>query len=43
MPTLIPPLDLDRLPLPRRNVRLDTLIRLRWLSIIAQTVAVMVV
>lgn len=36
-------LDLDRLHLPRRNVRLDTLIRLRWLSVIGQTVAVLVV
>lgn len=36
-------MDLDRLPMPRRHVRLDTLIRLRWLSIIGQTVAVLVV
>jgi two-component system sensor histidine kinase RegB len=36
-------LDLDRLHLPRRNVRLDTLIRLRWLSVIGQTVTVLVV
>jgi two-component system sensor histidine kinase RegB len=36
-------LDLDRLHLPRRNVRLDTLIRLRWLSVIGQTAAVLVV
>lgn len=36
-------MDLDRLPMPRRNVRLDTLVRLRWLSIIGQTVAVFVV
>ena len=36
-------MDLDRLPLPRRNVRLDTLVRLRWLSIIGQSVAVLVV
>lgn len=36
-------LDLDRLHLPRRNVRLDTLIRLRWLSAIGQTTAVLVV
>ncbi len=28
---------------PRRNVRLDTLVRLRWLAIIGQTTAVMVV
>ena len=27
----------------RRNVRLDTLVRLRWLSVIGQTVAVLVV
>lgn len=36
-------LDVDRLHLPRRNVRLDTLLRLRWLSVIGQTVAVLVV
>jgi two-component system sensor histidine kinase RegB len=36
-------LDLEPLHLPRRNVRLDTLIRLRWLSVIGQTVAVLVV
>lgn len=36
-------MDLDRLPMPRRNVRLDTLVRLRWLSIIGQTTAVLVV
>lgn len=36
-------LDLERLHLPRRNVRLDTLIRLRWLSVIGQTIAVLVV
>ena len=36
-------MDLDRLPMPRRNLRLDTLVRLRWLSIIGQTVAVLVV
>jgi two-component system sensor histidine kinase RegB len=36
-------MDLDRLPLPCRNVRLDTLVRLRWLSIIGQTAAVLVV
>ena len=36
-------MDLDRLPMPRRNVRLDTLVRLRWLSVIGQTAAVMVV
>lgn len=28
--------------LPRRNVRLDTLVRLRWLSIIGQTLAVLI-
>ena len=28
---------------PRRNVRLDTLMRLRWLAIVGQTVAVLVV
>ena len=34
----------DQLPLPRRrNVRLDTLVRLRWLAIIGQTTAVVVV
>src|SRR3954452_25477490 len=34
----------DVLHLPqRRNVRLDTLLRLRWLAIIGQTVAVLVV
>src|SRR5215218_7502890 len=34
----------DVLPLPqRRNVRLDTLLRLRWLAIIGQTIAVLVV
>ena len=38
-----PSIDLDRLPMPRRNVRLDTLVRLRWLSIIGQTAAVLVV
>ncbi len=36
--------NLDNLPLPRRrNVRLDTLLRLRWLAIIGQTTAVIVV
>jgi len=30
-------------PHPRRNVRLDTLVRLRWLAIIGQTTAVVVV
>ncbi len=43
MPTIMPALNLDRLPMPRRNVRLDTLIRLRWLSIIAQTTTVLIV
>ena len=34
----------DQLHLPqRRNVRLDTLLRLRWLAIIGQTIAVLVV
>jgi two-component system sensor histidine kinase RegB len=33
--------DIDRLEFPRRNVRLDTLVRLRWLSVIGQTVAVL--
>jgi two-component system sensor histidine kinase RegB len=34
----------DVVPLPqRRNVRLDTLLRLRWLAIIGQTIAVLVV
>ena len=28
---------------PRRNVRLDTLVRLRWLAIIGQTTAVLAV
>ncbi|MFN3350343.1 MAG: ActS/PrrB/RegB family redox-sensitive histidine kinase [Pseudorhodoplanes sp.] len=36
-------MDLDRLPMPRRAVRLDTLVRLRWLSIIGQTSAVLIV
>lgn len=35
--------DLEHLHLPRRNVRLDTLIRLRWLAVIGQTVTVLVV
>ena len=35
---------LDQLHLPqRRNVRLDTLVRLRWLAVIGQTTAVLVV
>jgi two-component system sensor histidine kinase RegB len=33
--------DIDRLEFPRRHVRLDPLIRLRWLSVIGQTVAVL--
>lgn len=33
--------DIARLEFPRRNVRLDPLIRLRWLSVIGQTVAVL--
>src|SRR4029450_11189185 len=28
---------------PRRNVRLDTLVRLRWLAVVGQTLAVLVV
>jgi two-component system, sensor histidine kinase RegB len=36
--------DFDRLHLPqRRQVRLDTLVRLRWFAIIGQTIAVLVV
>jgi two-component system sensor histidine kinase RegB len=35
--------DLDRLHLPRRNMRLDTMIRLRWLSAIGQLTVVLVV
>ena len=38
-----PTIDLDRLPMPRRYVRLDTLVRLRWLSVLGQTTAVLVV
>jgi two-component system, sensor histidine kinase RegB len=38
----MPALDLDRYH-PRRNVRLDTLVRLRWLAVIGQTTAVLVV
>jgi two-component system sensor histidine kinase RegB len=38
------PAALDLSPmLPHRNVRLDTLVRLRWLSIVGQTTAVLVV
>src|SRR3954465_11317895 len=36
------PADVMHLP-QRRNVRLDTLLRLRWLAIIGQTIAVLVV
>jgi two-component system, sensor histidine kinase RegB len=36
-------LDRDHLHLPRRNVRLDTLVRLRWLSVIGQTAALLIV
>ena len=35
--------DFDRLHPQRHNVRLDTLLRLRWLSIIGQTAAVLIV
>ena len=28
---------------PRRSVRLDTLVRLRWLAVIGQTIALLVV
>lgn len=35
--------DLHRLQLPRRNVRLDTLLRLRWLTVVGQTAAVLAV
>jgi two-component system, sensor histidine kinase RegB len=38
----MPGLDLPRNH-PRRNVRLDTLVRLRWLAVIGQTTAVLVV
>jgi two-component system sensor histidine kinase RegB len=33
----------DQLRPPRRSVRLDTLVRLRWLAVIGQTIAVLVV
>lgn len=33
----------ERPHLPRRNVRLDTLVRLRWLTVIGQTIAVLIV
>lgn len=39
----MPPDDSVRLRLPTRNVRVDTLVRLRWLSIIGQTLAVLFV
>ena len=35
--------DLHQLRQPQRNVRLDTLVRLRWLAVIGQTAAVLVV
>ena len=35
--------ELERLKQTRRTVRLDTLVRLRWLSVIGQTAAVLVV
>lgn len=35
--------DRDHLKQTRRNVRLDTLVRLRWLSVIGQTIAVLIV
>jgi two-component system sensor histidine kinase RegB len=35
--------DFEHIELPRRSVRLDTLIRLRWLSIAGQSIAVLVV
>jgi len=35
--------DRDHLKQTRRNVRLDTLVRLRWLSVVGQTIAVLVV
>ncbi len=34
---------LELLPHPRRNVRLDTLVRLRWLAVIGQTCTLLVV
>src|SRR5712691_874787 len=39
----MPVQDLHQLRHPRRNVRLDTLVRLRWLSVIGQSAAVLVV
>ena len=35
--------DAPGLPLLRRNVRLDTLVRIRWLAVLGQTGAVLVV
>src|SRR5215471_19092583 len=37
------PRSLHRNPQPQRNVRLDTLTNLRWLAVIGQTAAVLVV
>ncbi|HVY58546.1 MAG TPA: sensor histidine kinase, partial [Xanthobacteraceae bacterium] len=39
----MPDQTLQELRHPRRNVRLDTLVRLRWLAVIGQTAAVLVV
>src|SRR5258708_40000289 len=39
----MPPHVLSYPPHPLRNVRLDTLIRLRWLAVFGQTAAVLVV
>src|SRR5215472_3094725 len=39
----MPVANLHQLRHPRRNVRLDTLTRLRWLAVIGQTAAVLVV
>src|ERR1700747_2631941 len=36
-------IDARELPLLRRNVRLDTLVRIRWLAVLGQTGAVLVV
>ena len=41
--TTMPVQHLHQLRHPRRNVRLDTLTRLRWLAIVGQTAAVLVV
>src|SRR5688572_29545561 len=35
--------DFKQIDPPPRSVRLDTLVRLRWLSVIGQTIAVLVV